>query len=160
MKKFITGFSVLIILFVFTSCTKVIYTHNQVMGRYQNKSQVVAGFGLPTEKRSGEGIEEWLYNYGTVSTRTGFGNSNTNASVYGNDNSAYGNANTTSLNVTQFTPYARFVKFTFDAQGNVLKWQSQGVDNSERKKNTTGTILLIVGGAAFVVLNIRYYNYP
>ena len=122
------------------------------MGRYQTKSQVVSNFGLPTEKRSGEGIEEWLYNYGTVSTASNYGNSNTRANVYGTYNGVGGNATTNSLNVTQFTQYTRFVKFTFDPQGNVLKWQSQGVDNTERQKNTTGTIFLIIGGVALLVL--------
>jgi len=104
------------------------------MEQFKTKSDIVNRFGLPTEKREGEGIIEWVYNFGTVSVASNFGNSNTRASVYGNSNSAYGSANTNSMNVTQFTQYSRYIKFTLDQQGNVMKWESQGVDLTVKTK--------------------------
>lgn len=138
MKTLITVISAITLISAFTSCTKVLYSHAQVMERYKTKPQVVSTFGLPTEQRSGEGIEEWLYNYGTISTESNVGIS--------------GNATTNSLSVTQFSEYSRFVKFTFDSNGNVLKWQTEGIDNSERVKNTMGTIFAVIGGVALSVL--------
>lgn len=122
---------IIITLFVFlgtlSSCISVSKVHQDIMGKFQTKQQVINRFGLPTEKRTGEGIEEWVYNYGTISRATNFGNSNTNASAYGGYNSAYGNANANMMNVAQFTQVNKYVKFTFDLIGNVLKWESQGV---------------------------------
>lgn len=133
-----------------TSCTKTIYTAQQNMERFRTKQEIVNSFGLPTEKRSGEGIEEWLYNYGTVYTKSGFGNSYTNASVYGGNNSTFGNSNTISTSVSQFTQYNKYLKLTFDDRGNVLKWESN-VDLSVKEKSTGKSILLIVGGFALGV---------
>jgi len=99
------------------------------MARYKTKQDIVKDFGLPAEKRSGEGIEEWLYTYGTVTTRTHLGNSTDN------------NASATSINVTQFNQYDSYVKFTLDGNGNVLKWESRGVDLAIRAKAPVRTVL-------------------
>jgi uridine phosphorylase len=54
--------------------------------------------------------------------------------------------------VTQFTNYDKYIKFTFDAQGTVLKWDSHGVNFAEKKSNTLATVLLILGAVALTVL--------
>lgn len=133
-------FLALIGILLLSSCSKTIYTHSTVMDQYTNKQLVVEKFGLPTEKRSGEGIEEWLYDYGTISTQRGYGNVNTNASVYGNT----ANVNSTGGYVTQFNQYPRYIKFTFNSRGLVTKWNTQGVDLSVKKSQTGLTILFIV----------------
>lgn len=133
-----------------SSCTKVLYTHQEVMARYTTKSDVVNRFGLPSQKREGEGIEEWLYDYGTVSTATNFGNSRTNASIYSGYNSVYGNSNTNTLNVTQFSQYQRYIKFTFDKSGNVTRWDSN-VNLTERKAAPGRTVLYVVSVVAISV---------
>ncbi|HEY4325476.1 MAG TPA: hypothetical protein VGN20_15880 [Mucilaginibacter sp.] len=134
-----------------TGCTKVVYTHSQVMERYKSKQDVVAEFGLPAEKRSGEGIEEWIYNYGAVSTTTTYGNQNTNNSVNGTASGGVnGNSNTNTAVVTQVNQYDRYVKFTFDTNGNVLKWGSQGINNEVRKKDTVGTVFSVAGIVALI----------
>jgi hypothetical protein len=135
MKNLITGLAFLIMLSLF-SCTKTIYTAQQNMQRYRTKQDIVNNFGLPAEKRSGEGIEEWLYNYGAVNVATGY--RNTNATVNGDYNSAYGNSNT--LSVTQFSQYNRYIKFTLNDRGNVIKWESQGVDLAVKQKAPGKTI--------------------
>ncbi len=125
-------------------CTRTLYTHQQVMSRYTSKEDVVRQFGLPTEKRSGEGIEEWLYSYGTIQTASRLGNSRTNASVTAGYNTVYGNANTNSLNVTTFSSYDKYVKFTFDKNSNLLRWNTQGIDFTEKKVSTGKTIAYII----------------
>ncbi len=45
------------------SCTKVIYTQKQVLDGYKTKQDVIEKFGTPTEKRTGDTTEEWLYSY-------------------------------------------------------------------------------------------------
>jgi hypothetical protein len=137
------------VLLMTTSCTKVIYTHEQVMKRYNSKTKIVQQFGLPTEKKIGEGIEEWLYDYGTESVRSNYGNSNTNVSISGNANSVYGKSNTNTVSVSSFNQYNKFLKFTFDEEGNAIRVRSQGVDLTERKKQPVKTVLaviLITGG--------------
>lgn len=148
MRKIITRLAFITILLPLFSCTKTLYTAHQNMERYRTKQDVVSSFGLPSEKRSGEGIEEWLYSYGTVGTATGY--RNTNATVNGGYNSVYGNSNTVS--VAQFSQYNRYVKFTLDAQGNVLKWESQGVDLAIKKAAPGKTILYLLGCIAVGVL--------
>jgi len=136
------------VIFLLSGCSKVLYSHSEVMDRYTNKQDVVNQFGLPTQKRSGEGIEEWLYDYGMISTQRGFGNVNTNASVYGNT----ANVNSTGGYVTQFNQYQRYIKFTFDNRGIVTRWSAQGVDMTIREKSTGKTVLAIGGVIVFLVL--------
>ncbi|MDB4919872.1 hypothetical protein [Mucilaginibacter sp.] len=129
MKKALLGFIALIGIFSMCSCTMVLYSHKQVMQRYTTKSQVTKDFGRPAEKRQSEGTEEWLYNYNGISTNSTF---ETN-------------------NVTQFSQYDRFVKFTFDGNGNVTKWESHGINKERRKPNPTATIVLVAGLVAFFI---------
>jgi|SRR5476649_2332739 hypothetical protein len=129
MKKLIFTTAVFLTILSTFSCTKIIYNANDHMARYKTKQDIVKDFGLPAEKRSGEGIEEWLYTYGTVTTRTHLGNSTDN------------NASATSINVTQFNQYDSYVKFTLDGNGNVLKWESRGVDLAIRAKAPVRTVL-------------------
>lgn len=151
--KYLSHGIVALMLLMCSSCTQTIYTSQQNMSRFNNKQDIVNEFGLPTQKRTGEGIEEWIYDYGTVSTRTGFGNSNTNASVYGNGNTAYGSATTNSAFVTRFDTYSKYVKFTFnESTGKLTNWQSQGVNLSVKKKSPGKTVLLVLGVIGFLVL--------
>ncbi len=152
MKNF---FITLIVVFSLTGCTKTIYTHQQQMQQFNNKNSILSKFGLPTQKREGEGLTEWIYDFGTVSRSTNFGNANTNVSVNANNGNAYGNAMTNVMSVSQFSQFQQYVKFTFDSNGNIIKWDTQGVDFSEKKTATGKTILfttlylgIIVGVAA------------
>jgi hypothetical protein len=131
MKIFILLALLCAIIFSF-GCTKIVYTHQQVMATFRTRADIVDRFGLPTEKREGEGIIEWIYNFGTISVASNFGNSHTGATIYANNGSAYGSSNTMSANVTSFTQFNKYIKFTLDNSGNVTKWQSQGVDLTVR----------------------------
>jgi hypothetical protein len=126
----------LLIAFSLFSCTKVIYTQKQVLDRYKTKQDVVKAFGEPTEKKTGEGNEEWLYEY-----KSG-----------GHHPVEYPNAK--AAEVTQFTGYKKYVIFTFDPQGNVLTSKCEGIDLTQRKNAPVKTAALVVGivGSIFAVL--------
>lgn len=130
MKNLTKGLALLSMLSLF-SCTKTIYTHEQVLNGYKTKQQVTQKFGVPTEKILSDTTDEWLYRYDGRKPADEYHNANT-ASVPG-----FGN-------------YTRFLIFSFDKQGNVIQRNSQGVNLAEKKKNVVGTIFLIVGGLALI----------
>jgi hypothetical protein len=130
MKNLIKGLALLSMLSLF-SCTKTIYTHDQFLNRYKTKQAVAAKFGVPTEKIMSDTTDEWLYRY----------NGRKAADQYHNANAA---------NVPGFSIYEKYLIFSFDKQGNVIKWNSQGVNLAEKKKNVVGTIFLILGGVALI----------
>ena len=148
MKKLLTGSLVLMGLLSIFSCTKVIYSHRQVMQSFHTKESVVKQFGLPDEKKETNGITEWLYNCDSTSTFA----SNTRVRINGTYNPIIDSINTKSVTVKQFTPHSKYVKFAFDKQGNLLNYDSHGVNFAEREKNTVGTILLVTGSVAFVIV--------
>lgn len=148
MKKLLAGSMILIGLLSLCSCTKVLYSHRQVMQSYRTKEAVIKQFGLPDEKRETNGVTEWLYNCDSTSTFA----SNTKVRINGTYNPIIDSINTRSVTVKQFTPRNQYVKFAFDKQGKVLDYDSKGVNFAEREKNTIGTVLLVVGSVAIVVV--------
>ncbi|HTE01205.1 MAG TPA: hypothetical protein VK668_18090 [Mucilaginibacter sp.] len=148
MKKLLTGSMILISLLSLCSCTKVIYSHRQVMQSFRTKEAVIKQFGLPDEKRETNGVTEWLYNCDSTSTFA----SNTKVRINGTYNPIIDSINTKSVTVKQFTLRSQYVKFAFDKQGNVLDYDSKGVNFAEKEKNTVGTILLVTGSIAFVIV--------
>ena len=141
---------------IFSSCSiKVVEattTHKQVMDKYKTKDQIVAKFGLPTNKKTEGEYEEWLYDYGTktitdaAAVGNGYSGTRSGASVIGGaiagrtaagnpavvgGATGYGASNTATSNsaksrmVTQ--DYKTFIKFTL--KGNsVVTWESNGLD--------------------------------
>jgi len=149
MKKIFTGLVMLGALLSLQSCSKTIYTHDQVMQSYHTKAAVEKQFGLPDEIREANGTTEWLYNCDATST---FGHSKTQVAINGSYNGTVDSLNARSLKVTQFTNYFNYAKFTFDSQGFVIRWDSHGVNFAKKKKNTVGTILLVTGAAGALVV--------
>ena len=119
---------------IVSSCTKTLYTHNDVMNRYKTKTDIITKFGMPTEKRSESGLEEWYYNFGTKTTYT---YSNTQSSLL------TGNANTSN----------KFVKFIIK-NDSVVNWKTQGVDlkltEINKKQPTLAIILGTLGSIGFL----------
>jgi hypothetical protein len=151
MKKLLSGLAMLGALLSLHSCSKTIYTHDQVMQSYRTKAAVEKQFGLPDEIREANNTTEWLYNCDATSI---FGRSKAQIAINGSDNRTVDSLNARSLKVTQFTNYFNYAKFTFDPQGIVISWDSHGVNFAKKKKNTVGTILLVAGAAgalAFLV---------
>jgi hypothetical protein len=130
MKNLIKGLVLLSMLSLF-SCAKTIYTHDQFLDRYKTKQAVAAKFGVPTEKIMSDTTDEWLYRYDGRKAVDEYHNAKA-ASVAG------------------FSIYKKYLIFSFDKQGNVITWNSQGVNLAEKKKNVVGTIFLIAGGLALI----------
>lgn len=151
MKKIIIGSVLLGALLSISSCSKIVYTHEQVMLSYRTKEAVIKQFGLPDEKREANGITEWVYDCDSVSS---LGSSKTMIAIDGRYNGVTDSLKTKTQNVDRFTDYRKYIKFTFDQAGTVLKWDSHGVNFAEKKSNTVGTVLLIVGSTAVLLLAI------
>ena len=139
MKK---SFIVILIVFVFTSCTKVLYTHNDYMQRFRTKQDVINSFGLPTEKREEGDILEWVYYFGKTTTGIGYSNTNQRSTISSDYSSVYGNSN--GLSVARVNESNRYVKFTFDKNNNVISYNSSGVDYTQRVKDKKATTWCIV----------------
>ncbi|HVS93924.1 MAG TPA: hypothetical protein VHE59_17925 [Mucilaginibacter sp.] len=126
MKAF-TGTIIFISTILVFGCTRVVYTHQQVVDRYKTKQDVSNRFGQAVERITLNGTEQWLYNLDPST------------------------ANMSTTDVTQFSRFKRYIIFTFDAQGNVVKSESHGVDLAERRPDTGKTIGLVAGVVALVV---------
>jgi hypothetical protein len=137
MKNPITLIALLGMLSLF-SCSKVIYTNEQVMNDFKTKESIVKKFGMPDEKRTGELGEEWLYKYHQHNSFT--------------DHSITQYPNTNSINVINFGMYKRYIIFNMDLHGNVLGWQCVGVDFTKRKAAPGKTIALVVGSVGLVIV--------
>jgi hypothetical protein len=135
MKNLITGLALLSMLSL-GSCTKVVYTHEQVLSRYTNKQEVTKKFGIPTEKKLSDTTEAWLYRY---DKHDSFSNHSVDEFP-----------NTQTVTVTDFSRYKRYLVFMFDQKGNVVRDDFHGVDLTVRKKNTAGTVILVSAGVLLV----------
>ncbi|HVS93923.1 MAG TPA: hypothetical protein VHE59_17920 [Mucilaginibacter sp.] len=91
---------------------------------------MVNRFGQPAERMVVNDQEQWLYNFDRsyISSPT--------------------------KDVTQFSRPKKYLLFTLDAQGRVLKSESSRVDLSERKPAAGKTIALVAGAAIIVTLVI------
>lgn len=136
MKNLIAGLSLLSMLLLL-SCTKTIYTNDQVIDRYKTKKDVLNAFGMPTEKKISDTSERWLYRY--------------DKNLAEHDYKQYHNTQTTTVN--DFNRYNRYLIFSFDVMGNVIRADYTGVDLSVKKHNTGATIGLIAIGVALVALS-------
>ena len=148
MKKILSGLIALAGLLSLNSCSKVINTHEQVMVSYRTKTDVTRQFGQPDEKMEANGITEWLYN---CEAKSALKVSKTKVAINGQFNSVYLTPNHNSSTVTQFTPFDKHVKFTFDEKGSVLTWDSYGVNFAEKKTKVGATIAVVAGATAAAV---------
>lgn len=137
-----------------SSCSKQIYSHEEVMRSYHTKDDVKRQFGQPDEIMLVNDTTRWLYNCGDASV---FNDTKTRVKVNGVFNTGSG-YNTNSVSVKQFSRYDKYVKFTFNNDGKVLNWDSLGLNFAERKTKSGATIGLvavtvIAGAIAVAALN-------
>jgi hypothetical protein len=135
MKNFITGIAFLSMLSLF-GCTKTIYTHEQVLDLYQTKQDVIKKLGIPTEKKTSDTTEEWLYRYERYDTFK--------------KHSVEAFHNTQTVSVADFNRYKKYLIFTFDQKGNVIRSDSHGVNFAVKKVDAFGTVVLIAAGVGVV----------
>ena len=106
-------------------------THKEFMSEIRTKKDVVRSFGVASEKYNEEGIEIWVYNYGTVTQSSERISSNDNIKIKSNSNSTItGNNNYTGVSNRQTSSYTKYVEFQFDDGENVAYWRSKGIDKS------------------------------
>src|SRR5581483_223444 len=119
------------------SCTKTIYTHEEVMSRYVTKNDVTKQFGNPAEKLTGETTEQWLYSF---------------QKLPGQQPEFVVVKNTNTKDVQSFSRYDRFIIFQFNKQGDVIQTFAQRVDFAQKKFSACKTIALIGISAGTVAL--------
>jgi len=144
MSKFLIGCSVIVCMLFLYSCTKKVYTHQQVMQSFQNKDDVLKRFGNPDQVKEGEGIEEWIYNQdkapGTVKSVKP-------DTIHATDDVS------DTLKAVQPVKYSKYIRFIFNPDGTVAGYKTQGVDMGMTKKDSFGIALLkVIGIAALIVI--------
>lgn len=120
------------------SCTKIIYTNDQVIDRYKTKQDVLNAFGIPTEKKISDTSERWLYRY--------------DKNFAEHDYKQYHNIQT--LTVNDFGKYERYLIFSFDVKGSVIRADYTGVNLAVKKHDTGATIGLVAAGLAVVAVSV------
>jgi len=146
-KKFIQVIAVLMASLSISGCSKIVYTHEQVMQSYHTKNDVIKQFGYPEQRREIGGTTEWVYSCDSASTLF---NSKTKIGVNGSYNGIPDSLK--MVNVNEFTNYNKYLRFTFDVQGNVLKYDSRNVSFVKRKANPAATVLVVLGSVAATIL--------
>jgi hypothetical protein len=137
MKKALPGFFILLTSLVLCSCSKKLYTHQQVMQSFHNKDDVFKRFGNPDIKRMADSTEIWIYNR-DISGKTPQPVTKTMP------------VSDTTQNSTA-TSRAVYVNFIFDHNENVIGYKSNGVDLSYVKKVSAGTNILNALGVIAVI---------
>ena len=136
MRNLIAAALALLSIIALPGCTKVIYTHQQVIDSYKTKDQLTKKFGIPTQKKMSGDTEEWLYRYEMKSTGKPIVSQAENVKT---------------ADVTEFTMFKRYIIFAFDKQGNITGQRSEGVDLTQKEKAPGKTIALIGGCVAVTV---------
>lgn len=146
---------------LFASCkSAVVYTHSQVMDMYGTEREVAVRFGLPDSEFVSNGIQQWTYDYGTVSRTSTYNPSQTGTATatynqYLNQVNVTAQVNS-SVSSTSTSSYKKYLKFIIDEDTKVVKnWESQGINLEEiDKKQRTKNIII---GALSVLIPIVIY---
>lgn len=120
---------ILITMIFFTSCMVTKYTHTEVMnGKLKDKSKdgLINSFGIPDKKKVEGNLEEWIWYYGQEKHPADIA-----TLLMGND--IGGSYNTTD----------KYLKITFQ-DDTFLKWETQGLDYSEKETSLVGTFMGII----------------
>src|ERR1700744_1030286 len=116
MLKLLPGCFIVLCLLLFCSCTKHVYTHQQVMQGFRTKDDVLKQFGNPDQVKEGVEIEEWTYNRDKIS-----GPNKTTKP----DTIVAADAISDTLKASQPVVYNRYIRFIFDRDGNVAGYKTQ-----------------------------------
>lgn len=88
-------------------------THRQVLNSFKTKNDLIERFGQPAEVQADDVFEYWYYYFG--SSYKGI------------------TLNGTNMSLTRINEDKAYLKFTIDADGNVYKWKSHGVNMREQR---------------------------
>jgi hypothetical protein len=142
-----------------SSCSKQIYSHQQVMLSYRTKDDVLRQFGEPDEIIAINDTTKWLYNCSDPSV---FNDTQTKVKINGVYNVASG-FHTIPVSVKQFSQYDKYVIFILDKDGKVLNWGSSGVNFAQRKTKVLATVAVVAGvvlGVVVIVGAIDLLSHP
>jgi len=134
------------------SCSKQVFTHQQVLQSFHTKNDVQKQFGVPDEKTKGEDIEVWTYYRDTLHTVASSNKTDTIKNI---------NTGTDILKVSQPVEHANYIKFSFDTAGNVTGYKSNGVNLSKTKRDSFGKGLLnvlAITAAITVIIGVEILN--
>ncbi|MDB5133848.1 MAG: hypothetical protein JWP37_451 [Mucilaginibacter sp.] len=142
MKRLLPGSILIGCLVCLSSCTKVLYTHQQVLQNCHTKDDVVKKFGSPDEKNMGDGIEEWVYNRDAPADIVKpIKPDIINASYKSSD----------SLHLKKPIEHDKYIRFIFDTQGNVVGYKSNGIGLTQKGKDGIGISILKILGATVLI---------
>jgi hypothetical protein len=147
MTKALPGFFILLFALSLCSCSKKLYTHLQVMQSFHNKDEVLKRFGNPDIKRMADSTEIWIYNHDV----SGKPPQSVAKTPLAND----------TIKTSKIATQNAYINFTFDHNGNITGYKSNGINLSYEKKISAGkNILNALGIAAIlaVVVGLEIYN--
>ena len=143
---------------LFSSCSVVTYTHQEVMDEViigSTKEDVLVYLGVPDEKIIEGNYERWDY-YGDTKTTSYTSPTRSNSSINVSPTGARANihTNTYSGRTISRTSTA-YMKITF-LNGKGISWDTNGVDFSQTEPNKNMTVFaimtsLIVVGMIFIL---------
>jgi len=148
MIRALPGFFILLITLLLCSCSKKLYTHQQVMQSFHSKDDVLKRFGNPDIKRMADSTEIWIYN-----RDMGAKSFDSTAKL--------SKINTDTTKALPMVKQGKYINFMFDRSGNVVGYKSNGIDLTYEKKISAGTnILKALGTAAIiaVIVGLEVYN--
>lgn len=144
------------VLLLVSSCYVTKYTHQEVMDELvvgQTKEEIIKAVGIADERRTEGNYEEWIY-YGDQRSITYNRPGYTNATVQVNTGTNTANVNSRSYGGSSVTKNTTsYIKLTF-YNGIVTKWDSRGVDLSEKEHSSRGTLIAWLAGITAVILTI------
>lgn len=150
MRTSLPGYFLAAALILLCGCSKVVYTHQQVLQGFHTKNDVAKRFGVPDEKKTGENFEEWTYYRDTLGALNKINKVDTLKSV-----EKYKGAD--SLKAGRYGIHDRYIKFIFDTTGIVEGYKSNGVNLSTTKKDNFGKgVVNVLEITAAVVLLLGY----
>ncbi|MBS1522975.1 MAG: hypothetical protein JST50_18385 [Bacteroidetes bacterium] len=145
MKKALPGFFILLFVLL-CSCSKKLYTHQQVMQSFHTKDDVFKRFGNPDIKRAVDSTETWIYNHDV----SGKSQPLTAQTPPGSDTSQISHADIQTA----------YVNFMFDRNGNIIGYKSNGVDLSYVKNvSAAHNVLNVLGAAAIIIVVVGVEAY-
>ncbi|HTE00263.1 MAG TPA: hypothetical protein VK668_13310 [Mucilaginibacter sp.] len=159
MKKSLPVLLILAGMLSFCGCSKQVYTHQQVMQGFHTKADVLKQFGMPDQKTTSEGIEEWTYNKDIPPNKAAQPVADT--ARKSDTTKSYVATARDSLKLLKYTQNKKYIRFLFDSAGNVSGYKSNGVNLAYTKKDNFGMGLLKVLGitvAVVVIIGVEIAN--
>ena len=132
------------VLLLLVSCTKTLYTHQQVLQQCQSETDVLQRFGLPDEVNPGPGFDQWTYN---MTYRTEWKNPKKQVPNLPISDTLVKD----SIQKVDPAKYEKFVKFMIDKDGKILGYKTEGVDLTYKGKDSFGKNLEKITAVVLVI---------